>query len=83
VFSNQADLGGGNPLSFQIVAQRAYGARAERSDRHQQDRIHGVSFQKAGQAPGSLFHGGRVGGPHERIVELGHGSDGLFGGQFV
>jgi hypothetical protein len=40
MFPYQADLGRGQPVSFEIMRQPANGARTGGSDRHEQDGVH-------------------------------------------
>ena len=78
----QADLGGWNPLIFQVMRERAHGARAEGSDRHEERGINAVAFQKDCDVADRWLHGGRVGGSHEGIVICGNAPDGSLRGKF-
>jgi hypothetical protein len=44
VFADEADLSGGEPLFFQIMAKPANGARAKGSNRDQEHGIHAILF---------------------------------------
>lgn len=72
--SYEADLGCWNPFFFDKMGQPANCARAERSDRYKQGRVHIVFFQQIGNATGLLFHGHWIIGTHEGIVKVGHAS---------
>jgi hypothetical protein len=45
MFADQTDLGGGDSFLFKVVGQPADGARAIRSDRHEQYHVDGIAFQ--------------------------------------
>ena len=52
---NQADLGGAESFLFEVMGQPANGARACRSNRHQDRRVHALTFHQAGDLAGSAF----------------------------
>ena len=52
---NQADADRQQPFAFQVVAERADGARAVRSDRREKHRIDPVLFQQARDLRSAFF----------------------------
>jgi len=76
VFTDKANLGGGESLLFKKMGKPADGARAKRSNRDQQDAIHLVFPEQAGQIACHWLHPHGVSGTHERVVKIGHASNG-------
>lgn len=48
MLGDEADLCAGNAVFFQVMAQRAHGAGAKRSDRDQKRGVHLVAVQELG-----------------------------------
>ena len=65
---DQADASGGNAVLFKIVAERAHGARASGSDRHEKGYIDRILLQQTSQMTGGSLHLRRMRGAHERIM---------------
>ena len=65
----QADLSGRDATAFQVMGERANGARTGRSNRHEAYGIDVVLGQQAGQVMGRRFHVFGVRRSHKGIVE--------------
>lgn len=83
MFAYQADLSGRDAIAFQVMGERANGARTGRSNRHEAHGIDVVLGQQAGQVMGRGFHVFGVRRPHKGIVERRHAADDPLRCQFV
>ena len=51
----QADLRGAESFLFKVMSQSAYGARASRSNRHQEHCVDAFAFHQSGDLAGGAF----------------------------
>ena len=65
MFTDQADLGGGNSLFLYVMCKPAYSARAVWSDRYENDGSNVVLFHDGSEIASLFLHLDRVGRPHE------------------
>ena len=65
---DQTDCDRRHAFGLEIVAERAHGARAEGSNRRQQDAVDPILFQAPSHGPGVLLHAARVCRPHEGVM---------------
>ena len=72
---NQADLGGAESFLFEVMGQPANGARACRSNRHQDRRVHALTFHQAGDLAGSAFVLPRRHASEDGVMVIGHRAD--------
>ena len=71
----QADLGSAETFVFQVVSQSAYGARASRSNRHQEHRVNAFTFHQSGDLTGGAFVALRRQSSLDRVVKIGDRAD--------
>lgn len=69
MFPHQADLCGRQPVAFEVMCQRADGARAGRSDGHEEHGIDLVLRQQAGQLMDGGRHGAGMRRTHEGVMK--------------
>ena len=72
---NQADLGGAESFLFEVMGQPANGARACRLNRHQDRRVHALTFHQAGDLAGSAFVLPRRHASEDGVMVIGHRAD--------
>src|SRR5205807_2455985 len=69
MFPDQADLGGGKTVPFEIMRKPANGARTGGSDRDEAHGIHLVLRQQTCELMGRVLHMVRISGAHKGVVK--------------
>ncbi len=75
VVPDEANAGGRDTGTFDVMGKPANGARTERSDRHKKRDINPVLFEESSDLRAGLFHRRGIARAHERVVPLGKGAN--------
>lgn len=81
--ANEAETGGRQTFAFEVVAERAHGARAGRSNRYEQNRVDLILLQHSRKLPRCTLDAGWWRRTHEGVMHGGDRADHAFALQLV